>query len=743
MTETFPPSHLGIRQPADWEALHALECLAPPSPAISFDGTIGGEFDFCDIPIVLHEELENCELDVGVDYSENEPTSTLNLMVPSVSIDTCGTFGRQSRNLLETDTRLANTATLSPSFSIDGLSPTSAQFSSTDGETNRASVLSRFTVSAYLSPDMQARKKYLSPSSSDWTFPASPTRSLHSPPVSPAVQHFAEETMNSSAPSSPIPKYAALRTLSSASSTIISAIAGPPSPSPSIQMVEPIDWAAAIAAIPTRAARWFPSELPVIDSPKKNSKAKSSHPPKEQSATQTPPKSPKCTPHAIVAPTRKPADPPRRTLNAALKPATSFSVKVKHLPDALAWLKYLDLEFWLDQEYRTLPDKKHTRSTMRLMGYTAPDSSTHAGKIDLMTDALAEFKPAIRHSFTFHCHTTVESLPVLKRILILSDDPKDCISRQGLLSLRSNGVYSISGTETYDLTPPNPHGRPLYSKPIKDHHHPKLKWRFEYLVTDQRDANHDIVPEQKSVTPLSFTCSPGLLHPSSHGKGPKGMFDLFRKSLLPKIAAEKMQAPKPPKDIIRPSAQLVSQAHPTHTLTTRPIPTETTSKGIVRNIPINAKQCVPSIDRLSIHRRYHSSSTGVLLQGVRETQEQKYHKSDVSNPSGVALAHRPVRARAASIAALADVTNINKQHPAQRSAMSKGNPFSMNQRRRSVTAPDFKAVIRHIVPPAELDNLVSSSIPETNAPDTGITSLTPPNYHAKHRRLATNPISSS
>lgn len=714
----------GIRRPADWEALHALECLLPPSPSVSFNDGLGSEFDFSNIPIVLDHGLQ---IDMGETVEaadDSELPSLLNLIVPSVSIETCGTFGRHSYHALTIDIQRANMATASPSMEL--LSPTSIQFSLKDSDVNRTSVMSRFTVSAYLAPEMQARKRYLSASGSDWTLPASPTNCGSSPPVSPTIQRLkSEEGTPSSRPSSPMLKYSALKSLSSASSTIISAIASPPSPSPSAPSLEPqMDWAAAISAIPTRTARWFPPELPVMHSPEKSPQIKSNSDIRDvQSCSRSPTLATKIPPTPATSPTRKCAGSPQRTLDASLRPATSFCVKVKQLPEALSWLQYLDLEFWIDQEYRILPDKKHTRSTMRLMGYTAPDSSIPVNQVDLMTDALAEFKPAIRKTFAFHNHPTADYLPILKRAVILNDDPKDCVSRQALITLRTNGVYSISGTETYDLTPST---AGHFGLPVSKDPHPKLKWRFEYLVTDHRDANNDIVPDLKSMTPLSFTCSPGLLHPL-HGKKYRGMFDLFRQSLLPKITSERVHAPTPPKDAIKPYGQL-SQAR--HVPSNPVVSTRKTSPGIVRNIMRDGIQSVPSIDSGSKHRRYHSSSAGVQLENGQE-----YRRGDGSGIPNVSMTRRPMRVRAASVAALGDVTNVGRQQPGSRN-VPKGKYPAMDERRRSVTAPNFKPV-RYIVPPTELDNLVVSSIPE--AEDTpsglGITSLKPPAYHIRHRRI--------
>ena len=514
----------------------------------------------------------------------------------------------------------------------------------------------------------------------------------------------------------------------------------PPSPSPSTHSFEPqIDWAAAIAAIPARTARWFPPELPAVDTPKKSPKMKGKPAPKE-TLLRLSPKSPNANTLLQIttsSPTRKGVESPQRILHSGLRPTTSFCVKVKQLPEALSWLEYLDLEFWIDQEYRVLPDKKHTRSTMRLMGFTAPDSSIPLGELDLLTDSMAEFKPAIRHTFTFHNHATSDYLPVLRSVIVLNDDPKSCISRQAFISLRTNGVYSISGTETYDLVTTTPlRGRLAGPKLTTKDPHTKLKWRFEYLVTDHRDADDDIVPDQKSVTPLSFTCSPGLLHPS-HGKKSRGMFEAFRQSLLPKITAEKVHAPKPPKDVNRPYGR-PSQAYPVPSIPV--FPTGITNTRIARNATANENKSVPSIDSKSKHRRYHSSSAGCQLENGQE-----YRHGDGPKIPDVSMVHRPMRVRAASIAALADVTNSGQQQypPTGSRGLLKGKRkhFIVEERRRSMTAPDLKA-IRHIIPPSELDDLIiPPTIPESIPIDkgdsmTGFTSLKPPTSHIRHRRVS-------
>ncbi|CAL1694091.1 unnamed protein product [Somion occarium] len=725
----------GLRRPADWDALHALESLSPPSPSTSLSEEDSTSLcSIGEITILLHDGVK-AGLGLNLRDVTTGPLSESNLMLPSVSMETCGTFG--PRHMLSSG-GMRHSLSLTFADCVDNATSMSTCFtqpSVEETDTHRISVLSQFTVSAYLAPEMQRRNTSLNPSGSDWTLPASPTYSLSAPGTQAIKRLKSKEGLSRSAPTTPRSKFAALRSLSSVSSSIISAITNSP-PRP----MEPIDWATTLASIPARKARWFPPEIPESFPPfgdacsGKRIIAPNDSPdllrypevitgPVNGSSKQDyiPSRYPPSNGSSVLA---RCSGSPQGSSSPSLRSVASFVGQVSRLPQALSWLQDVDLEFWIDQEYRILPDRNYTRSTMTLMGYTASEHTMFIGEPDPLLHAIAEFKPAIRQSFTFHYHSALDSLPLLKRIVTLGDDPKDCISRQAFLSLKTNGVYFVSGTEVYDLTPSVSQRRSrLQQKPTKEQ--PKLAWRFEYLVNDFRDANNEIVPEQKSVTPLSFTCSPGLLH-TSHGKKNNRMFDLLRKSLLPKITSEKLQAPKPPRYVLG-LARTGSQDRPTTSS-----PAAKPSQGIFRNavLPGHGKMQSQVREHASKHKRYHSTSAGIVIQG-----RQEYRAPQAPLGMGIPTARkRPMRKRAVSIAGLADVTATDRQ-PISHVDEHVNVTSTIKDRRRSVTAPVFK-VVRHIVPPAELDGLVSVPQVDTRVdPRTGFTSLKPPTYHARQRRV--------
>ncbi|KAG6910518.1 hypothetical protein DXG01_009937 [Tephrocybe rancida] len=151
--------------------------------------------------------------------------------------------------------------------------------------------------------------------------------------------------------------------------------------------------------------------------------------------------------------------------------------------------------------------------------------------------AHAQFRPTKRQAFNFH-YAALEALPVLRRITVNGEESRDYISRQASLGLKSNGVYFVQGCEA--LSFPLPEGAAPASK---------LHWRFEYLVDDRRidTAGKHLSDGEKILTPLSFSCSPLLLHPLQ-GKRVR-LMQVMVKSVIPKLVAEKMEPPKFPPNI--------------------------------------------------------------------------------------------------------------------------------------------------------------------------------------------------
>ncbi|KAG6817956.1 hypothetical protein H0H87_012424 [Tephrocybe sp. NHM501043] len=143
---------------------------------------------------------------------------------------------------------------------------------------------------------------------------------------------------------------------------------------------------------------------------------------------------------------------------------------------------------------------------------------------------IAKFRPTKRQAFNFH-YAALEALPVLRRITLNGDESRDYISRQASLGLKSSGVYVVHGHET-PAFPASRGGAPT-----------KLQWKFEYLVDDRHaDVSGNLLSDgEKVLTPLSFSCSPMLLHPLQ-GKRVR-LMHVMKKSVIPKLVAEKMEPP--------------------------------------------------------------------------------------------------------------------------------------------------------------------------------------------------------
>ncbi|KAF8314015.1 hypothetical protein DL93DRAFT_2080483 [Clavulina sp. PMI_390] len=102
----------------------------------------------------------------------------------------------------------------------------------------------------------------------------------------------------------------------------------------------------------------------------------------------------------------------------------------------------------------------------------------------------------------------------------MNGDPKrDYLSREASLLLRTNGVYTVKGSEDKG----------------------RLTWQFTYLVDDRRDAGGEKMGGEKMLTPLSFSCAPELL---SLDRGRKvGLLQVAKKALLSKLIASKIEPP--------------------------------------------------------------------------------------------------------------------------------------------------------------------------------------------------------
>lgn len=221
---------------------------------------------------------------------------------------------------------------------------------------------------------------------------------------------------------------------------------------------------------------------------------------------------------------------PLATHDGVHTPSKTFAVDSERftlLPLSLSWLKSTVLEIMIDQEgFRAI------QPVLRLVGYSRPPAPETGADLQLVS-ATADFMPVERKSFSFH-HSSLETPPVFRRLMINGDEYHDYLSRQAYLILKANGPYTVHGTEPVQSARHFPHAEP-----------PVLSWRFDYLVGDRRTEAGRIIPGEKTFTPLSFSCSPGLLQPAQARK--IRVVQVVKKSVTPKLTAIKMGPPVPPR----------------------------------------------------------------------------------------------------------------------------------------------------------------------------------------------------
>ncbi len=541
-------SNTPIRRPRNWEVLQALESIDPPSPSPSY----GSDFlaslsSMGEIPIILDPGI--CE-----GQEDDLQDSLLNgyrpaLMPTSLSNGTVGTFG-PLRPLSNGCGISANTQGYRDSTGTLPLSPiTPTRYSqllapslSTSNNHKRPTDNSLLAASAYLS---RSNIHISSPPAVHSGILAAPS---HSSEISSAASVSTPRSPNFGF--DPYPSF-----LDDSVSTIAFAPGGSGLASPSARIeltTEAQDY-----ALKHRWSQYRDKNLPP-----------STYSPSEQqfsgslaSANRSP------SPIRVVLASnvhgvREGPLPRTRSTKSSGSgqsirstssgqtahgplPFPELSYSVPNLPGVLSWLANLVLELCIDQEgFRLI------RPQFRLSEYSSPH--TDDGAVDLvsaLTFGTAEFCPLERQSFVFH-HATLDSTPVLRKLTMASDDSRDYISRQASLIIKSNGVYSVSAAETFDTGPPSPrsstHGvPPSHNDPLK------LTWRFEYTVEDRRSDGSVIAKQgEKTLTPLSFSCSPGLLHPT-HGKKIR-LMQVMKKSLTPKLASAKVLSEAQSPDFLAP-----------------------------------------------------------------------------------------------------------------------------------------------------------------------------------------------
>ena len=245
---------------------------------------------------------------------------------------------------------------------------------------------------------------------------------------------------------------------------------------------------------------------------------------------------------------------PAPTIHMLKAPKTP---KFEYLPDKLLWLRNIKLDLCIDQEgFRAI------QASFRLVGYSERTRSLEPfgrnsdtvyqvnGTPSDLYAGIVDFMPVRRQIFVFH-RSTLDSSPVLRRITVNGDESRDYLSRQASLTLK-NGVYTVRGHETSSLSSLADSTDIALSDADPS---AKLKWKLEYIVQDRRaETSGKILQGEKTLTPLTFSCSPLLLH-SLQGKKVR-LMHVVKKSVTAKILAERLEPPKPPisKPVLLPSS---------------------------------------------------------------------------------------------------------------------------------------------------------------------------------------------
>ena len=292
--------------------------------------------------------------------------------------------------------------------------------------------------------------------------------------------------------------------------------------------------------------------------------------------------------------------PPNRLVNID-NPTRSHRLQRSQprLPPSLAWLDSCFIELSIDQEgFRAV------QARFRFTGYSGRHSLDHHGD---SPDKVAQFRPISRQVFNFH-YATLESLPVLRRITVNGDEARDYITRQASLGLKVNGVYTVQGNEVPSLPATFCDGDP----PVK------LCWNFEYFVDDRKvdTTGKKTVGGEKSLTPLTFSCSPLLLHPFQ-GKRIT-MIHTVKKSVATKLVAEKMKPPftQMPFPVPNPYSQRI----PVH-LSNKPSVWNTHGRAKSHVLPQTKEH--DGGQQLSINLNYHESPPCKLLPDARSTRRRR------------------------------------------------------------------------------------------------------------------------
>ncbi|KAJ7638305.1 hypothetical protein FB45DRAFT_902478, partial [Roridomyces roridus] len=258
------------------------------------------------------------------------------------------------------------------------------------------------------------------------------------------------------------------------------------------------------------------------------------------------------------------------------------------LPSNLLWLRDATIQLMVDQEgFRTV------HPTFKLVGIVK-----HERGWDSPEGGLALFRPVKREAFRFH-YAPLDGLPILRRLTLANDDSRDYISRQASLSLKTNGVYTVQGVES----------RHLAASEMGDS---KIRWKLDYLVGDRLEqSGKKILDGEKTLTPLTFLCSPWLLHPSQARK--MKFMHFVKKSVATKLVAEKLE----PASFLNASAKPCSNKWPLHRRVQSSSPHSEEIKP--RKKTGSLRRAGPQDENQETRRRRRASSAG---EGRRPVQSE-------------------------------------------------------------------------------------------------------------------------
>ncbi|EIW87003.1 hypothetical protein CONPUDRAFT_161626 [Coniophora puteana RWD-64-598 SS2] len=224
----------------------------------------------------------------------------------------------------------------------------------------------------------------------------------------------------------------------------------------------------------------------------------------------------------------------------SLSPSCRCSTLVDSLPPILGslfWLRNLVVDVCMDQE-----GFRMVQSTMHLTGYSPKSRSLHpfghpSGQSeDLSIGGVAEFMPFKRELFAFHHNTALDGgPPILRRIAVNGSETRDYTSRLAILDVKTNGVYTVLGNEPLSIALSEIIHDSAATRPVK------LPWRLDYVVGDRTDKSGKVIHGEKTLTPLTFSCSPLLLHPMQ-GRH-ISLMHVVRKAVMGKLSAEKVMPP--------------------------------------------------------------------------------------------------------------------------------------------------------------------------------------------------------